>query len=224
MAARYYDDAIINKIEHWLPENTKLRILKPDDTKHFFYTKADDLKDKPFTLPMISLYRNKDIELLSEIKQPKSFAGLKILSKEDQTLQFNVIPIKLNYQLDIYTKKAEEADEYVRNFLFKLINNPKIIITIPYNGYEVQHTANIRVMTTVSDTSDTTERLFTGQFTRWTIQLEIQDAFLFSLPYRRNWRFVEVDAEIADKITDPDFTEVVTVYKYNKETENNKLN
>ena len=213
MAARYYDDAIVNKIENWLPENTKLRVLKPEDTKHLFYTKADDLKDKPFTLPMISLYRNKDIQLLSGIKQPRSFEGLKILSDPDKTLQFNVIPIKLEYQMDIYTKTAEEGDEYIRNFLFKLINNPKIIITIPYNGYEVQHTANIRVLDTVSDTSDSSERLFVGQFTKWTIQMEIHDAFLFSLPYRRNWKFVEISLDVADKIQDPEFVESSVIYK-----------
>ena len=40
----------------------------------------------------------------------------------------------------------------------------------------------------VSDTSDITERLFAGQFTRWSIQLELQDAFLFNVPYKKNWR------------------------------------
>lgn len=40
----------------------------------------------------------------------------------------------------------------------------------------------------VSDTSDITEHLFAGQFTRWSIQLELQDAFLFNVPYKKNWR------------------------------------
>jgi hypothetical protein len=49
------------------------------------------------------------------------------------------------------------------------------------------------VLDTVSDTSSISERIFSGQFTRWTIQLEIQDAFLFSVPYRRDWRFATED-------------------------------
>jgi hypothetical protein len=43
-------------------------------------------------------------------------------------------------------------------------------------------------LSSVSDTSDISERIFPGQFYCWTIQLEIQDAFLFSLPYRQNWK------------------------------------
>ena len=72
--------------------------------------------------------------------------------------------------------------------MFKLINNPVIYVKIPYNGSEIEHIANIRVLSNVADTSDISERIFTGQFYCWTIQLEIQDAFLFSLPYRQNWQ------------------------------------
>ena len=30
----------------------------------------------------------------------------------------NAVPITLKYQIDIYTRYQEEADEYVRNFIF----------------------------------------------------------------------------------------------------------
>lgn len=189
-------------------------MLKPDETKRLFELTADDNGDKKFKLPFIAVSRNNDIELLSTIKNPKSFDGLKIYQDEKQTLQFNVIPVRLQYQLDIYTKTFEECDEYVRNFLFKLINNPVIKIEIPYNDAHIEHIANIRVLSTVSDTSAIGERIFSGQFTRYTIQLEIHDAFLFSLPYRKNWKlYVDDDdlldqsemgcLEISNKITEP---------------------
>jgi len=197
MACRYYDDLIVAKLQHWLPANTPLRILKPDESKRLFELTADDLKDNPFKLPIIALSRSNDIELLSTIKSPKSFDGLKIFNDSipkdgrgnyEGVYQFNVLPIKLNYQIDIYTKTYEEADEYVRSYLFKLINNPTIKIEIPYNNSKIEHIANIRVLTPISDTSNISERIFSGQFTRFTIQLELQDAFLFSIPYRINWR------------------------------------
>ena len=50
----------------------------------------------------------------------------------------------------------------------------------------LRHTANLRVLDTVSDTSDISQRLFPGQFYRWTIQLELQDGFLFNIPYKTN--------------------------------------
>lgn len=188
MACRYYDDILVAKILKWLPETTNLRVLGPSESKKLFKLTADDIKDQPFKLPIISLTRSKDIELLSTIKQPKSYEGLKLLSTPEETLHFNVIPIKLLYDLTIYTKTEEEVDEYVRNFLFKLINNPVIKVRIPYNNTQIEHIANIRVLSNISDTSDISERIFSGQFHCWTIQLEIQDAFLFSLPYRRNWQ------------------------------------
>lgn len=197
MACRYYDDILVAKLLKWIPEESNLRVLGPSESKRLFELIADDNRDKPFKLPLIALSRSKDIELLSTVKGPKTYDGLKLLSTPTETLQFNVIPIKLLYSLTIYTKKEEEVDEYVRNFLFKLINNPVLKVRIPYNNAEIEHIANIRVLSSISDTSDVNERIFPGQFHCWTIQLEIQDAFLFSLPYRRNWRlcFEEGSAE-----------------------------
>jgi hypothetical protein len=193
MACRYYDDILTIKLHKWLPDNSNLRVLGPSETKRLFELSAEDRNDAPLQLPLIALNRHKDIELLSTTKSPKSYDGIKLLSTPEGTLQFNVIPIKLMYDLLIYTKTEEEVDEYVRNFLFKLINNPVIKVKIPYNGAELEHIANIRVLNNISDTSDISERIFTGQFHCWTIQLEIQDAFLFSLPYRRNWQLYVAD-------------------------------
>lgn len=197
MAVRYYDDAIIKKLQKWVPEESKLRILKPNESKRLFQLKADDTNDKPLRLPFISLSRDSNINLDLNIKNSRSYDGIKILGKQDTSVaQLNIIPIDLNYQLDIYTKTSDEADEYLRNFLFKLINNPLIKILIPYNDFNIEHTANIRVLDQVSDTSDISERLFSGQFNRWTIQLEIQDAYLFSIPYKTNWQIIDVDIKI----------------------------
>ena len=194
MACRYYDDILVAKILKWIPEASNLRVLGPSESKKLFELIADDGKDQPFKLPIIALSRNRDIELLSTVKQPKSYEGLKLLSTNEKTLHLNVIPIKLLYDLTIYTKTEEEVDEYVRNFLFKLINNPVIKVRIPYNDTQLEHIANIRVLSNISDTSDISERIFSGQFHCWTIQLEIQDAFLFSLPYRRNWQLLMSEA------------------------------
>jgi len=196
MACVYYDDLIVAKLKKWLPDNSNLRVLKPDESKRFFELTADDNKDNKFKLPLIAVSRNNDIELLLNIKNLKSFDGLTLAQSSDETVKMNVIPIRLQYNLDIYTKTLEECAEYVREFLFKLINNPVIKIEIPYNNSHIEHIANIRVLNTVSDTSAISERLFSGQFTRYTIQLEIQDAFLFSIPYRKNWRLYVTDDEL----------------------------
>lgn len=195
MAIRYYDDVIAAKLKRWNPI-ADLRVLKPNEVKRLFALNAEDSGDKPLTLPCIALSRNNDLEIEANIKTPKSYAGLKLKQTESETLLLNAIPVRPQYQIDIYTKTAEEGDEYLRQYLFKLINNPVIKIVVPYNGVEVEQIANIRVMNTVSDTSEISERLFSGQFNRWTIQFEVQDAFLYDIPYRKNWKLYLDDSEV----------------------------
>ena len=209
MAFEYYDDALAGKLMKWTPTNLQLRVLKPNDTKRLMELKADDSKDKQLRLPFIALSRNNEIEWLLNVKNPRSFDGLTLNKTEEKTLQMNVIPVKLQYQLDIFAKTQAEAEQYVREYLFKLINNPVIKIVIPYNGQEVPQIANIKVLSNVADTSDIPQRLFVGQFTRWTIQLEILDAFLYNLPYRQNWK-IFIDE---DEVLDPKLYSTVEVAK-----------
>ena len=206
MAISYYDDAVTAKIKGWLADNSNLRVLTPDETNRVIELQAEDSGDQPLKLPLLTIARNKELEITNAIKQNKSFDGL-IVQKDTEnaaTVHMNVIPVKTLYRLDIYTKKQLEADEYVRQFLFKLINNPQIIVEIPYNNYIIKHTANLRVLNSVSDTSDIPTHLFPGQFYRWTIQLELQDGFLFSIPYKKNWKFGGVGLYLCDKIEDPE--------------------
>lgn len=205
MAIGYYDDVITDKLKKWIPDNNKMRVLGPDESARFFETLADDKSDAPVQLPLITLSRNKDIEVLSTIKQLRSFNGSIVASPNERNLRvpersilFNVIPVKTLYQLNIYTKTKYEGEEYLRSFLFKLINNPQIQVHIPYNNVDLTHTAHLRVLETVSDTSDIAQHVFPGQFYRWTIELELQDGFLFNLPYKPNYYIGDVEITNGD--------------------------
>lgn len=231
MAIHYYDDLIVEKLRRWLPEASNLHILHPDETKKFFELTADDTNDAPFALPLIAVSRKDELELLSTVKSPKSYDGLRLVPTDQRTdfsdlkgdkyiqalasipegtYQFNVIPIRPEYQLDIYAKTAIECEEYVRSFLFKLINNPLLQIEIPYNDLNIEHTANIRILSNIANTSSISERIFSGQFTRWTIQFELHDAFLFSIPYKRNWKLDGHDLELSTKLqTNGEIEEII---------------
>lgn len=73
MAVRYYDDAITYKLKKWLPDNSNLRILRPDESRRLLELTADDKYDKALKLPLIALTRNDDIELLLNIKNSRIF-------------------------------------------------------------------------------------------------------------------------------------------------------
>jgi hypothetical protein len=214
MAIGYYDDAVTHKIKSWLADSSKLRVLAPEESNRLIQLRAEDSNDAPLQLPIIAISRNKDLEIESTIKQNKSFDGLVIGNATNTaTVHLNVIPIKTTYQLDIYTKKRIEADEYIRQYLFKLINNPQIIIEIPYNNYIVKHTANLRVLNTVSDTSDIPTHVFAGQFYKWTIQLELQDGFLFSIPRKQGWKLAGIEVAAVDRIIEPTEEEILFEYE-----------
>ena len=187
MAIRYYDEALLNKIKGWV-RDPNMHILGTDESTRLFQIEAVKNDDKPLTLPLIALSRDANMEILSTQKKALTYDGGHLAMDRQYSEILNAIPIQLNYQLDIYTKYFAEADEYVRNFVFNFINYPKLHIELPYNGANIVHDSNIFVEPTVSDNSNIPERLIIGQFTRMTIRLTVDDAYLFSIPFMDNWR------------------------------------
>jgi hypothetical protein len=197
MSIGLIDDALYTKIQSWI-KDPNLVFLKPNETLRLFQTVADQTNDKPITLPLIALSRDNDIEILQTNKKPLSFSG-RILGANSKNIQLlNGIPIEVSYQLDIYTRGFAEGDEYLRNFIFNFVNHPRMTITIPYNKINFKHTANVRVNATVTDTSDIPQRLFSGQFTRWTIKLNVDDCYIFSVPTNTTPSLELGTVEIAD--------------------------
>lgn len=189
MAVRFYDEALYRKINAWV-KDPNLLILKPDDSERFLSIKADQSNDKPLRLPMISISRDNDIELDFPHKKPMTFDGITLKTSRDYSIVINAIPMQLKYQLDIYTRLSEEGDEYLRNFIFNFVNMPSLEIELPYNDIWLPHRANIDLLSPVTDTSNIPQHLFSDQFTRWTINLQIKDAYLFSLPKKDNVELV----------------------------------
>ena len=170
-----------------------MKILKPSESSRLFQLKADESGDKPLTLPLIAISRDNDFEIISTSKKALTYDGghLEVNCKESEVL--NGIPIRLSYQLDIYCKYFAEADEYMRNFVFNIINYPNLHIEIPYNDANVIHDSTLLLESTISDTSDIPERLISGQFTRLSLRLTIDDAYLFSVPFMKNWNIEYTD-------------------------------
>lgn len=205
MSANLYDDAIAQKLQDLLNKDSGIHILKPDETTRLFNEKADVSHDK-ITLPIIALSR-RGYRILNPNKQPKSYDGIKIVRrdkynnviKEESALKLNAIPIQLNYQLDIYTLNLDDCENYSREFIFQLVNHPTGEVFIPYNDANVTHKFTIHVEQEVEDNSDIRERLFPGQFTRYTISFMVDDAYLFSIPNKKRVEISCVKVDVQDK-------------------------
>ena len=203
MSIRYYDEALVDKIKRWV-KDPNLQIIKPEESTRLFEMVADENKDQPLSLPLISISRDRSIEIINTQKHIK--------------IPANVIPINVGYQIDIYTKGMIEADEYVRNFVFNFINYPRMKINIPYNNLNVEHVVDLHLDSNIADNSDIKEHLFADEFVRFTLKINLEGAYLFSLPKNQmaTWASEEeVDeetGEVLNKVIIPGQLEVKDRY------------
>lgn len=198
MSISFYDEAIVNKITNWV-KNTNVQILKPDETTRFFEITSDQNFDRPIQLPLISISRDRDITILNTQKQVKTFDGIALKSNNNISMPINVIPIEIGYQIDIFTRHMVEADAFIREFVFNFINYPKLKVNIPYNDANLVHESNLWIDSSITDNSDISEKLFSDQFVRFTIKLTVDDAYLFSLPYKENTKLELVELDVQDR-------------------------
>ncbi len=183
MSFTLYDRAVTEKIKKWILDSNMV-VLSPDETRRLFTWKATIDGDKPLTLPLISINRNRDVSIKTTSKQMLSHRGKIFNSEKGVSDHLNAIPMTLSYVINIYTRYLEEADEYVRNFVFQLINYPKIEIQIPYNNSQLTYTSYLTLQPEISDNSDIPERLIAGQFSRMTLAITLNDAYLFSYNHK----------------------------------------
>lgn len=197
MSIALYDKALLDKISTWT-KDTNVHVYNVDQTTRLFEMELDEKNDKPIQFPLIGISRNGGYRVTVRGKRPMSFDGFTLDASIKKSVQLNCIPISISYQLDVYTRYLEEADEITRNLVFNIINYPKLTVQIPYNSQNCQiilHDSNIRMEEEISDNSGIPERLSLGQFTRLSIPLTIDDAYLWDTRVRNNlmleWRLEE---------------------------------
>ena len=197
MSVSLYDQALLNKLNRWVA-GTHTTILGVDDTKRLFEITSDTKYDQPIKLPLICLSRPGGYSISSKYKQPRTYNGFLFRYTQQRGMRVNVVPIDISYQIDIYTRKLQEADEYSRNFIFNIINYPKLQVTLPYEDSNIVQDANIRLNSDVNDNSSIPERLIPGQFTRLTLGINLDDAYLFDVRVKDNLKLVEVSSQAED--------------------------
>lgn len=194
MAVYLYDEALINKIKYWT-QHTDIHVYGPNETSRLFETIADTNNDEQIKLPLISISRPEGFTIKEPTKQPLTFDGLTLEASYEKSLMLNAIPISLTYQIDIYTRYQKEADEFVRNLIFNIINFPVLTVKIPYNSANIEHDSQIVLDGSVTDNSDVPERIVPGQFTRYTLNFTLVDAYLWDVRARDNVHVEDVFLE-----------------------------
>lgn len=178
MSAILYDNALINKLKKWT-EKADVQIYGPSDQYRIFQINADKSNDKSFKLPAIVLSRNGySIDNIS--KRPMVWDGKKIEADENKVKQINAIPIKLDYNIEVYARYYDEADSYMREIIFNVINYPRLDIEIPYLGFNTIHASNIRISSnSIEDNKQGGLLSFNDQICSLKLQINIDDAYLW---------------------------------------------
>ena len=206
MALYYYDTALLEKLKYWT-NKTQVKVYGPDETRQLFEIIADETDDKPIKLPILCLRRNGGYTIININKKPMTFDGAIVKHTDENSTQFNSIPILINYQLDIYAKYLQEADALTRNLIFNIVNYPTMKIQIPYDSSNyLIHYSNVRVGNVVQDNSAIPERMVPGLFTRLSLVLDIDDAYLWDVRTKDNAQILhDVTLEIANPQDDGSF-------------------
>ena len=187
MSVCLYDEALIKKLKNWT-NKTQINIYGPEESGRLFEVIGDETHDKPIQLPIICIRRNAGYSILNPNKKPTTYDGMRMYSTVDdgKLIKLSMIPINIPYQLDIYCRFLKEADALSRSLIFNIINHPTLEVNIPYNDINLVHNATMRVGEDVEDNSGIPERLVPGQFTRLTLAITVDDAYLWDARPREN--------------------------------------
>ena len=84
----------------------------------------------------------------------------------------------------------------------------------------IPHSSTIRLESQIIDNSDIKEKLFSDQFTRFTLKFSIDDAYLFSLPIKENATVESVEVDIVKKDNNNEY-DSVDIINLNDKIDNN---
>lgn len=212
MSVKLYDDALLKKLRSWTLD-THITLTGVNETNKLFTTVADNKDDNPIQLPLIALTRPGGFIINDKYKQPKSYNGVKVAYNERTSGVLNAIQITIPYQIDVYARLQEEADEYIRNIVFNIVNYPNVKIEVPYHDLGITHDSSLRIDSDVEDNSDVPEQLVSGQFKRYTLGLRIDDAYLFDVRVKDNLRIVEGYLAVMEEQGSEEIADAEVVFK-----------
>jgi hypothetical protein len=175
MSVYRYDNAIVECFRD-IFEDSRIHILPPEQAIRF----TGQLRQDNIEFPLISTYRlgysikNNDVNFYGLHQggfQNRGSNGINTFAQ--------VVPIRINYQIDIFTVDKRTGDEITRELILFLFQNPTLKVDIPYQ-LDIKHKFNLFLESDVVDNSDTVEHVNKGVLFRNTLTMYTDDAYLFA--------------------------------------------
>ena len=187
-----YDKAIIEDLRSIFDDDRIF--IEPADK---VFNTISRLNEDDIKMPIISVART-GTSLRDSQHSMRFTGGLSYISDDEQTTsRIQVIPIQINYLLDVWTKHREENDNIVRELLFYYMTHPTLEVDVPY-GTNLKHTFNIFYDQNIEDNSDIMGQLEHGEYFRTTLSLYTPDAYLWKMTTEKPHIFGGVDFYVKD--------------------------
>ena len=174
MSVKAYDDAIINKFRSIFNTNS-IYILPVENAIRF----SAQLSKDNVKFPMISTTRLGYSVRNDYINLPAKTVGSFVTRDGNNNNIFaQTIPIRIEYQMDVFTVDRQSCDEIVRELIFFFAQHPTLIAHFDY-GLNIDHNFNLYQNDEIVDNSDTVEHVNNGVMFRNTLTFYTDDARLF---------------------------------------------
>ena len=168
-----------------------------------------DLENDSIQFPIISLIRTgwslRDFHQETQVHLGSLIDYMEPLDKNDDRLKqvrLQVIPIQINYQVDIWTQNRVDNDILVRELIWFYTQNPQMIVKIPH-GLNAEHVFNVAFDNDIIDNSDITEHNSRGRYYRQTLGMYVDDGYLWrssvtNVPKIEELKYSIYDGDIQD--------------------------
>lgn len=175
MSVHRYDKAIVDHFRE-IFDDTRIHILPVEQAIRFTgQLRQDDVK-----FPLISTNRLGWSIRTNDINFNALRTGGYQNRNDNGTNTFaQTIPIRINYQMDVFTVDKISGDELIRELVFHILQNPTLQVEVPYK-IGMKHVFNIFLDSDIVDNSDTVEHINKGVLFRNTLTFYTDDAYLFA--------------------------------------------
>lgn len=174
MSAYLYDEVLVKRLQE-LTSDQRICIVPPEEAINYL---AGFSKDH-VNLPAILLTR-KSVTLLDYRNQVVALKGQTAhVCRDNILVKARLIPMKIEWNLDIYAADRYSCDEIVRELVFYFTTNPRFEVQIPYQ-LDIKQNFDIFISPDIPDNSDLIEFSSRGEYYRETITLWTENAHMFS--------------------------------------------
>lgn len=174
MSVKCYDDAIVKRFRAVFGTNN-VYVLPVENAIRF----TAQLKRDNITFPLISTTRLGYSVVGENVNYNAKMTGSFVRRENDNNNTFATsIPIRIEYQIDIFTVDREACDDIVRELIFFFLTRPTLVAHFDY-GLDIKQNFTMLMNDDIVDNSDTVEHINNGVMFRNTLTFYVDDARLY---------------------------------------------